>query len=253
MSAIASLVAVLSFHIIACSTCRRGDEDTFKPSNTPGHGASSALSSRSNIEYAHLPGTRPEHSSWVKTPTLAQELRIREFIARSALLGEVPYRPLPVPELIPNPSQGGERRAVFGSFGRGGRFCCWLDAGKSVPVAQKNVDYVRRFQGMTRQQVRAAVYEILDVEFMDTGETGSLKRTAAERWPWKRCTPARRMELDSQGTSVTSPTSRGPLGGALGKLCASATGAFGAAVTSGLAEPSGIEDDVTDKLAKIGI
>ncbi|KAI5859783.1 hypothetical protein GGS23DRAFT_583612 [Durotheca rogersii] len=81
---------------------------------------------------------------------------------------------------------------------------------------------------MTRQQVRAAVYEILGVEFMDTGETGSSRRTAAERWPWKRCTLERGMELDSQGTSVISPTSRGPLGGAPGKLCASATGACGA-------------------------
>jgi hypothetical protein len=66
--------------------------------------------------------------------------------------------------------EGGERRAVYGSFGRGGRFCYWLDAGKSVPVAQKNVNYARHFQGMTRQQVRAAVYKILDVELMGTGE-----------------------------------------------------------------------------------
>jgi hypothetical protein len=66
--------------------------------------------------------------------------------------------------------ESGERRAVYGSFGRGGRFCYWLDAGKSVPVAQKNVNYARHFQGMTRQQVRAAVYKILDVEFMGTGE-----------------------------------------------------------------------------------
>jgi hypothetical protein len=66
--------------------------------------------------------------------------------------------------------EGRERRAVYGSFSPAGRFCYWLDAAKSVPVAQKNVYYVRRFQGMTRQQVRAAVYEILDGEFTDTGE-----------------------------------------------------------------------------------
>jgi len=59
---------------------------------------------------------------------------------------------------------------VYGSFSRSGRFCYWLDAEKSVPVAQKNVDYARRFQGMTQQQVKAAVYKILEVEFMDTGE-----------------------------------------------------------------------------------
>jgi hypothetical protein len=66
--------------------------------------------------------------------------------------------------------EGGERRAVYGSFNRAGRFRYWLDAAKSAPVAQKNVDYVRRFQGMTRQQVRAAVHEIFSVEFVDTGE-----------------------------------------------------------------------------------
>ncbi|KAB5514943.1 hypothetical protein GE09DRAFT_1161664 [Coniochaeta sp. 2T2.1] len=66
--------------------------------------------------------------------------------------------------------EGGERRAVYGSFSPAGRFCYWLDAAKSVSIAQKNVDYVRRFQGMTRQQVRAAVYEILDVGMMDSGE-----------------------------------------------------------------------------------
>jgi hypothetical protein len=66
--------------------------------------------------------------------------------------------------------EGGERRAVYGSFNRAGRFRYWFDARKSVRVPQKNVDYVRRFQGMTRQQVRAAVYEIVDVEFMETGE-----------------------------------------------------------------------------------
>jgi len=66
--------------------------------------------------------------------------------------------------------QGGERRAVYGSFSPAGRFCYWLDTTKTVPLAQKNVNYVRRFQGMTRQQVRAAVYDILDVGLKDTGE-----------------------------------------------------------------------------------
>ena len=65
--------------------------------------------------------------------------------------------------------EGKERRAVYGSFSRTGRFCYRFDR-KSVPVAQKNVEYARRFEGMTRQQVRAAVYEILDVQFMDIAE-----------------------------------------------------------------------------------
>jgi hypothetical protein len=68
------------------------------------------------------------------------------------------------------PAEGGERRAVYGSFSRAGRFCYWLDAAKSGPVAQKNVDYVPRFQGLTRQQVKAAVYKVLYLESMDTGE-----------------------------------------------------------------------------------
>lgn len=67
-------------------------------------------------------------------------------------------------------SESGERRAVYGSFNRADRFCYWLDAGKSVPVAQKNVDYVPRFRGMTRQRVKAAVYKILDGWFTDAGE-----------------------------------------------------------------------------------
>ncbi len=58
-------------------------------------------------------------------------------------------------------------------------------------------------------------------------------------------------------TSVPSdptPTSCGPLGGALGKLCADATAAVGSAVSSGLVQLSNIEDDVANKLAKeIGV
>jgi hypothetical protein len=62
------------------------------------------------------------------------------------------------------------RRAVYGSFSRAGRFCYWLGAGMSVPVAQENVDYVPLLRGMTRQQVKDAVYEILDRRFEDAGE-----------------------------------------------------------------------------------
>ncbi|KAI3339083.1 actin cortical patch SUR7/pH-response regulator pali [Ustulina deusta] len=58
----------------------------------------------------------------------------------------------------------------------------------------------------------------------------------------------------TSGGSDPSPTSCGPLGGALGKLCAGATAAVGSAVSSGLAELSSIEDDIADKLAKeIGV
>jgi len=66
-------------------------------------------------------------------------------------------------------AEGGER-AVYGSFSPAGRLCYWLDPAESISVAQNNVNYVRRCQGMTRQQVRAAVYEILDIGLNDTGE-----------------------------------------------------------------------------------
>ena len=96
----------------------KGERNTFKPSNTLGYGTAST-SSRSNIEYArrlesddlhdeviylrtvtkchtpraHLPGTRPDHSPLVKTPTLAQKLRGREFpVTRSGLLGDLLHR-----------------------------------------------------------------------------------------------------------------------------------------------------------------
>ena len=65
---------------------------------------------------------------------------------------------------------GGGRQAVYGSFSRAGRFCYWLDTAKSEPIAQKNVQYGHRFRGLTRQQVRAKVYCILEATSMDTGE-----------------------------------------------------------------------------------
>jgi hypothetical protein len=59
---------------------------------------------------------------------------------------------------------------MCGSFSRAGRFCYWLQANRTVPIAQKKVNYVHRFQGMTRQKVRDAVYDILNEKFRDTGE-----------------------------------------------------------------------------------
>jgi hypothetical protein len=51
-----------------------------------------------------------------------------------------------------------------------------------------------------------------------------------------------------------SPTSCGPLGGLLGKLCASATADAGNAVSSGVADLSKVESDIADELAqKLGI
>jgi len=47
-----------------------------------------------------------------------------------------------------------------------------------------------------------------------------------------------------------SPTSCGPFGGSLSKICASATAAVGSAVSSGLAELSDIENETADKVAK---
>ena len=67
-------------------------------------------------------------------------------------------------------SLGGRRRAVYGCFSSAGRFCYWLNAEKSVQVAQKNVEYAPRFRGMTRQQVRAEVYRVLEGKINDTGE-----------------------------------------------------------------------------------
>jgi len=58
----------------------------------------------------------------------------------------------------------------------------------------------------------------------------------------------------TSGPSDPTPTTCGPLGGVLGKLCAGATAAVGSAVSSGLVQLSNIEDDVANKLAKeIGI
>ncbi|KAI8623443.1 actin cortical patch SUR7/pH-response regulator pali [Xylariaceae sp. FL1651] len=58
----------------------------------------------------------------------------------------------------------------------------------------------------------------------------------------------------TSGGSDPSPTSCGPLRGALGNFCAGATAAVGSAVSSGLAELSSIEDEIADKLAKeIGV
>ncbi|KAI1291670.1 actin cortical patch SUR7/pH-response regulator pali [Xylaria venustula] len=54
----------------------------------------------------------------------------------------------------------------------------------------------------------------------------------------------------TNGKSDLSPTSCGPLGGALGKLCAGATAAIRSVVSSGFAELSSIENDIADKLAK---
>jgi hypothetical protein len=115
------------FTLIARSTYQKGEADAFKLSNAPGDGASSGSSTRSDIEHArqprkrrvrrrgylsrhyhkmsrpkaHLSGTRLEHSLWVKTATLAQNLRIREFpIARSTPLDQMPYRQLHLSELV---------------------------------------------------------------------------------------------------------------------------------------------------------
>ncbi len=58
----------------------------------------------------------------------------------------------------------------------------------------------------------------------------------------------------ASGPSDPTPTSCGPLGGVLGKLCAGATAAVGSAVSSGLVQLSNIEDDMANKLAKeIGV
>lgn len=51
-----------------------------------------------------------------------------------------------------------------------------------------------------------------------------------------------------------SPTSCGPLGGVLGKLCSDVTAAIGSAVSSGLAQLLSVEDDIANKLTKeIGV
>jgi len=65
---------------------------------------------------------------------------------------------------------GGGRQAVYGSFSRPGRFCYWLDTAKSGPIAQKHVQYSPRFRDLSRQQVRAEAYRILDATSRDTGE-----------------------------------------------------------------------------------
>ena len=65
---------------------------------------------------------------------------------------------------------GGREQAVYGSFSRAGRFCYRLDTAKSDPIAQKNVQYGPRFRSLTRQQVRAEAYRILEATSRDTGE-----------------------------------------------------------------------------------
>lgn len=69
------------------------------------------------------------------------------------------------------------RQAVYGYFNRAGRLCYRLDTeeleypggcrrrGKPVPIAFKDVECSRRFQGMKQRQVRAEVYRVMETKF----------------------------------------------------------------------------------------
>ncbi|EJT68047.1 hypothetical protein GGTG_14374 [Gaeumannomyces tritici R3-111a-1] len=110
---------------------------------------------------------RPSHGGAISTP---HPLRNRR---RS----NAPYRKTRIPPRIVDGlvKLGWSRRLdrgwqeVYGSFSRTGRFCYWLDTAKSDPIAQKDVQYVTRFGGMTAQQVKAEVYRILEAASRDIG------------------------------------------------------------------------------------
>ena len=100
--------------------------------------------------------------------------------------GRAPSRASPIPKTR---RSGGDRRrrdrqdprsVVYGSFDGSGRFCrrvcyswdCTEPVG-FVPIADEDVEYDSRFQGMTSLQVRAAVYGYLQRQYspsLDAGE-----------------------------------------------------------------------------------
>lgn len=74
------------------------------------------------------------------------------------------------------------RQVVYGSFSSAGRLCCRADLEeaecsegispriRSVRIAHKDIDYNHHFRGMRQHQVRAKVYQLLEENFMVTGE-----------------------------------------------------------------------------------